>query len=94
MKTTKNKSVNFLDSKPAAIREALLKKAVRLGRIQRDNKRKSAKDLCMTIIARHKEKKQKRDQQARKTLGTSLKKGLDALFQQATKSVTRNLQRT
>lgn len=89
MRAKKNRTVKYLDSMPGEEREEILKRAVPFGRRQRESRRRSVKDLRLEIIKRQAERRQEKDESARRALQRCLKKGgVDALFRQDGLQVT------
>ena len=79
MRACKNKTVDYLDGLEDERRDHVLKKAIRLGRMQRDRRRKTQKELRLELIRRQKNKEQKRNDTERKKVENFLKQhGLEA----------------
>ena len=80
MRACKNRTVDYLDNLTEMKREMVLKKAVKLGRRQRDNRRRTQKELKEELIKRQKQKQQSRDDAQRRKMEKLLKdNGLEAL---------------
>ena len=77
MRTCKNKTVDYLDSLEEERREHVLRKAVKLGRLQRDRRKKKQKALRTEVIKRQKAKEHIRDTKERKKLEKRMKEGVD-----------------
>ncbi|KAK6177161.1 hypothetical protein SNE40_015318 [Patella caerulea] len=73
MRSTKNKTVQYLDSLEEDRREELIRKAVKYGRIQRDRRRKTQKDLCQELVNRQTKKNSSRTLQKERNLRRSSK---------------------
>ena len=78
MRACKNKTVAYLDTLTNERREEVSRKAVRYGRLQRDRRRKSQKEVRLELIKRQKQKEQVRNDAQRKKVEKMLKSGLDA----------------
>ena len=73
MRSCKNKTVSYLDNLSDQRRDAVLRKAVKLGRAQRNRRKKKQKALRAELIKREKVKIQARDTKERKKLEKKLK---------------------
>ena len=79
MRSCKNKTVEYLDAMSEERRDYILIKAIKLGRMQRDRRRKSQKELQTELVARQKTKEQKRNETERKAIERYVKQhGLEA----------------
>ncbi|XP_041377106.1 uncharacterized protein LOC121389518 [Gigantopelta aegis] len=80
LRACKNKTVVYLDGISEERREIVLKKAVKLGRMQRDQKRRTQNVLKAELISRQKKKQQSRDDSERRRMERLLKdKGLEVV---------------
>ena len=80
MRSCKNRTVDYLDSLETEKREIVVKKAIQLGRMQREGKRKTQCEIRKELIRRQLVKEQSRDDRLRKKMEKYLKEnGLEAL---------------
>lgn len=78
MRACKNKTVAYIDNLSEERREEILRKAIKLGRKQREKRKKNMKDIRLELIKRQEQKQQNRDTAARRRLEKVLKNsGLD-----------------
>ena len=81
MRAQKNRTIEYIDSLEKEERERIVKKAVLLGRKQRDRRRQKQKDIRVELCRRQEAKRQIRDTAERKMLERNLKNNdLDAVL--------------